>query len=197
MSLPQPSDRPRIDELEEAARRILLALGEDLDREGLRETPRRIAKSLLDLTSGSDVDVYGLALGALYPHEGDEPVVVRDIAFYSLCEHHLLPFFGTCHIGYLPSGQVLGLSKLPRIVDAYSHRLQMQERLTREIAEVIEDLVDAKGVAVVMQARHLCMEMRGVEKGSSETVTSCMLGAYRTDAQLRAEFTNLVQRVVR
>lgn len=195
MSLPQRSDRPRIDELEAAARRILLAIGEDPEREGLEETPRRVARSLLDLTDGYDVDVYALALGALYPHQGDEPVVVRDIPFYSLCEHHLLPFFGTCHIGYVPSGKVLGLSKLPRIVDAYTHRLQMQERLTREIAEVVEDLVDAKGVAVVMEARHLCVEMRGVEKGSSETVTSCMLGAYRSDDRLRAEFTNLVQRV--
>jgi GTP cyclohydrolase I len=121
--------------------------------------------------------------------------MVRDIPFYSLCEHHLLPMFGRCHIAYVPAGRVIGLSKLPRIVDVFAHRLQLQERLTREIAEAIQELVEAKGVAVMMEARHLCVEMRGVEKAESETVTSCLLGLYRSDNQLRAEFMSSVQRV--
>jgi len=194
MSLPQPSGRPRLEELEESARRILVALGEDPDREGLEATPRRVARSLLDLTDGYGADINVLARGALYAVEGNDPVTVRDIPFYSLCEHHLLPMFGRCHIAYVPSGRVVGLSKLPRIVDAFAHRLQLQERMTREIAEAIEELVEASGVAVVMEARHLCIEMRGVEKAESQTVTSCLLGAYRTDGQLRAEFMELARR---
>ena len=194
MSLPQPSGRPRLEDLEESARRILVALGEDPDREGLEATPRRVARSLLDLTDGYGADINVLARGALYAVEGNDPVTVRDIPFYSLCEHHLLPMFGRCHIGYVPSGRVVGLSKLPRIVDAFAHRLQLQERMTREIAEAIEELVEASGVAVVMEARHLCIEMRGVEKAESQTVTSCLLGAYRTDGQLRAEFIELARR---
>lgn len=194
MSLPQPSSGSRFEELEESARRILLALGEDPDREGLEATPRRVARALMDLTDGYETDVQALVRGALYALEGDDPVTVRDIPFYSLCEHHLLPMFGRCHIGYVPSGRVIGLSKLPRIVDAFSHRLQLQERMTREIAEAVEELVSAKGVAVVVEARHLCVEMRGVEKAASETVTSCVLGAYRSDARLRDEFMSLVSR---
>jgi len=194
MSLPRPSGRPRLEELEESARRILVALGEDPDREGLEATPRRVARSLLDLTDGYGTDINVLARGALYAHEGTEPVTMRDIPFYSLCEHHLLPMFGRCHIGYVPSGRVLGLSKLPRIVDAFAHRLQMQERMTSQIAEAIEQLVAARGVAVVVEARHLCVEMRGVEKAESQTVTSCMLGAYKSDGQLRAEFMELAGR---
>lgn len=194
MSLPEPSGRPRFEELEKLARAMLMALGEDPDREGLAATPRRVARAWMDLTDGYGADVHALTRGALYEHEGNDPVTVRDIPYYSICEHHMLPMFGRCHIGYVPSGRVIGLSKLPRIVDAFAHRLQLQERMTREIAEAVADVVGARGVAVVMEARHLCMEMRGVEKGSSETVTSCMLGAYRSDAQLRAEFTNLVQR---
>lgn len=192
MSLPQP--RHRIEELEEAARRILLALGEDPDREGLEATPRRVARSLLDLTDGYGTDIKALVRGALYEHAGDEPVTIRDIPFYSLCEHHLLPMFGRCHVSYVPAGRVIGLSKLPRIVDVFAHRLQLQERLTREIAESIEEVVGARGVAVLMEARHLCVEMRGVEKAASETVTSCLLGAYRDDARLRDEFMSLVSR---
>ena len=195
MSLPQPSGRPRFEELEDAARRMLVALGEDVDREGLADTPRRVARSLLDLTDGYGTDIRAVARGALYEHAGDEPVMVRDIPFYSLCEHHLLPMFGRCHIAYVPAGRVIGLSKLPRIVDVFAHRLQLQERLTREIAEAIQELVEAKGVAVMMEARHLCVEMRGVEKAESETVTSCLLGLYRSDNQLRAEFMSSVQRV--
>lgn len=188
MSLPEPTTTPSFKELEELSRKMLVALGEDPEREGLEATPRRVARALLDLTEGYGVDVQALVRGALYEHRGEDPVTVRDIPFYSLCEHHLLPMFGRCHIGYVPSGRVIGLSKLPRLVDAFAHRLQLQERMTREIAEAVEDLTAAKGVAVVMEARHLCVEMRGVEKSASETVTSCVLGAYRTDAQLRAEF---------
>jgi GTP cyclohydrolase IA len=194
VSLPQPSGELRVEALEESARQILLALGEDPDREGLAATPRRVARALLDLTDGYDTDIRSLVRGALYEHKGTEAVTVRDIPFYSLCEHHLLPMFGRCHIGYVPTGMVIGLSKLPRIVDAFSHRLQLQERMTREIAEAIEEAVKAQGVAVVMEARHLCVEMRGVEKAASETVTSCLLGAYRSDGQLRAEFMETVGR---
>lgn len=195
MSLPQPSRRPSHEELEELARGILIALGEDPDRDGLEATPRRVARAWMDLTDGYDIDAAAIARGALYEHAGNDPVAVRDIPFYSLCEHHLLPMFGRCHIGYLPSGRVIGLSKLPRIVDAFAHRLQLQERMTREIAEAIEKVVGAQGVAVVMEARHLCVEMRGVEKATSETVTSCLLGTYLSDPQLRAEFMGSVQRV--
>jgi GTP cyclohydrolase IA len=194
VSLPQPAGELRVEALEESARQILLALGEDPDREGLAATPRRVARALLDLTDGYDTDLRSVVRGALYEHQGTEAVTVRDIPFYSLCEHHLLPMFGRCHIGYVPSGRVIGLSKLPRIVDAFSHRLQLQERMTREIAEAIEEAVKARGVAVVMEARHLCVEMRGVEKAASETVTSCLLGAYRSDGQLRAEFMETVGR---
>lgn len=195
MSLPEPSGRPSYEELEELARGMLTALGEDPEREGLEGTPRRVARAWMDLTDGYGADINALARGALYEHPGNDPVTVRDIPYYSICEHHLLPMFGRCHIGYVPSGRVIGLSKLPRIVDAFAHRLQLQERMTREIAEAVAEVVGARGVAVVVEARHLCMEMRGVEKGSSETVTSCLLGAYLSDAQLRGEFMNLVQRV--
>lgn len=173
---------------------MLTAIGEDTGRDGLADTPRRVAESLTYLTDGYGVDPRSVVRGALYEHAGDEPVTVRNLPFYSLCEHHLLPMFGRCHIGYVPSGRVLGLSKLPRIVDAFAHRLQMQERMTSQIAEAIEQLVEARGVAVVVEARHLCVEMRGVEKAESQTVTSCMLGAYKSDGQLRAEFMELAGR---
>lgn len=192
MSLAEPAGQPSFKELEELARKMLTALGEDPEREGLEGTPRRVARAMLDLTEGYGTDIQALVRGALYSHEGEDPVTVRDIPFYSLCEHHLLPMFGHCHVGYVPSGRVIGLSKLPRLVDAFAHRLQLQERMTREIAEAIEDLTAARGVAVVMEARHLCVEMRGVEKSESETVTSCVLGAYRTDSQLRAEFMGFI-----
>ena len=167
---------------------MLTAIGEDTGRDGLADTPRRVAESLTYLTDGYGVDPRSVVRGALYEHAGDEPVTVRNLPFYSLCEHHLLPMFGRCHIGYVPAGKVIGLSKLPRLLNLYAHRLQLQERLTRQLAEAIEGILNARGVAVVIEARHLCVEMRGVERGESETVTSCMLGAYRTDAALRAEF---------
>jgi GTP cyclohydrolase I len=187
VSLPEPL-RGRREELEAATRRILAAVGEDLEREGLVDTPRRVAESLADLTDGYGVDPQAVVRNALYEHEGDDMVLLRDIPFYSLCEHHLLPFFGRVHIGYVPAGRVIGLSKLPRLVDVYGHRLQLQERLTREIAESVERILKARGVAVVIEARHLCVEMRGVEKQAAETVTSCLLGDFRENAALRAEF---------
>jgi GTP cyclohydrolase I len=193
MSLPEPYSRS-LEELEESTRRILHAIGEDPAREGLADTPRRVAESLAHLTDGYGVDPRAVVRNALYDHPGDDLVAVRGIPFYSLCEHHLLPFFGRCHVGYLPTGRVIGLSKLPRLVDVYAHRLQLQERLTREIAEAVEHVLKARGVAVVMEARHLCVEMRGVERLDSDTVTSCLLGDFRTNAAVRAEFLDLTKR---
>ncbi len=194
MSIAQPARSLPIEELRSLTRRMLVALGEDPEREGLVDTPRRVAESLIYLTEGYGADPRQVVGSALYEHEGDDLVTVRDIPFYTLCEHHVLPFFGRCHVGYLPNGKVIGLSKLPRLVDVFAHRLQLQERLTRQIAEAIDSALRPRGVAVVMEARHLCMEMRGVEKVDSETVTSCLLGEFRGDAALRAEFLDLVRR---
>ncbi|HSP10701.1 MAG TPA: GTP cyclohydrolase I FolE [Candidatus Dormibacteraeota bacterium] len=194
MSLAEPLRGVDLDDLRESTLRILSAIGEDPDREGLADTPRRVAESLACLTDGYGVDPRAVVRGALYEHEGEDLVAVRAIPFYSLCEHHLLPFFGRCHIGYVPDGRVIGLSKLPRLVDVYSHRLQIQERLTREIAEAVDRIVRGRGVAVVVEARHMCVEMRGVEKLESETVTSCLLGDFRADAQLRTEFMAIAAR---
>ena len=193
MSIAQPARSLPIEELRTLTRRMLVALGEDPEREGLVDTPRRVAESLMYLTVGYGADPREVVGSALYEHEGDDLVTVRNIPFYTLCEHHLLPFFGRCHIGYLPKGKVVGLSKLPRLVDVFAHRLQLQERLTRQIAEAIDHALRPLGVAVVMEARHLCVEMRGVEKVDSETVTSCLLGEFREDAALRAEFLDLVR----
>ena len=193
MSIAQPARSLPIEELRTLTRRMLVALGEDPEREGLVDTPRRVAESLMYLTEGYGADPREVVGSALYEHEGDDLVTVRNIPFYTLCEHHLLPFFGRCHIGYLPKGKVVGLSKLPRLVDVFAHRLQLQERLTRQIAEAIDHALRPLGVAVVMEARHLCVEMRGVEKVDSETVTSCLLGEFREDAALRAEFLDLVR----
>jgi GTP cyclohydrolase I len=181
-------------ELEESARRMLVALGEDPDREGLSDTPRRVAESLTYLTEGYGISPHQVVGRALFQHEGDDLVTVRDIPFYSLCEHHILPFFGRCHVAYLPAGRVIGLSKLPRLIDIFAHRLQLQERLTRQVAEAIDEVAQPRGVAVVMEARHLCVEMRGVEKLDSDTVTSCLLGDFRENAALRNEFLDLVRR---
>jgi len=182
------------DELADTVTALLEQLGENPDREGLLETPSRVAESLRFLTEGyasNAATIVGDALFALDRY--DDMVVVKDIAFYSLCEHHLLPFFGRAHIGYVPDGRVVGLSKLPRLVDAYSHRLQVQERMTRQIAEAIDTVVTPRGVGVVVEGRHLCVEMRGVEKESSQTVTSCMLGVFRSDQRTRAEFLSHIQ----
>ncbi len=172
---------------------VLTRIGEDPARDGLVNTPERIAKSMHFLTRGYAQTVEEAINGALFDVDYDEMVIVRDIEFYSLCEHHLLPFFGRAHVAYLPQGKVIGLSKIPRIVDVFARRLQVQERLTRQVAEAIEDAVHPQGVAVTMEAQHLCMMMRGVEKQSSRTVTSAMLGAFRTQPQTRNEFLSLIE----
>lgn len=179
--------------MQDAIRRLLADIGEDPDREGLRETPRRVAKSLRFLTSGYETNIDDLINGALFSVEYNEMVLVRDIDFYSLCEHHLLPFFGKCHLAYIPDRRVIGLSKIPRIVDAFARRLQVQERLTSQIAETIEAKIKPLGVAVVMEANHLCMAMRGVEKQNSITVTSAMRGVFHGDARTRSEFLELIR----
>lgn len=179
--------------MEDVVRALLTALGEDPTRDGLKETPRRVAKSLDFLTSGYRTDLDVLVNNALFDVEYSEMVIVRDIDFYSLCEHHLLPFFGKCHVAYLPSKRVIGLSKLPRIVDMFARRLQVQERLTEQIADAITEKINPIGVAVVIEATHLCMAMRGVEKQNSTTVTSAMRGSFREDARTRHEFLELIR----
>ena len=171
---------------------ILYAIGEDPKREGLLKTPDRVEKSLKFLTSGYDVNIDQLVNDALYKENYDEMVIVKNIDFYSLCEHHMLPFFGKCHVAYLPNGKIIGLSKVPRLVDAYGRRLQVQERLTTQIAHCIEDIVKPTGVGVVIEATHLCMAMRGVEKQNSYTTTSSMLGSFKKDPRTRAEFLSLL-----
>lgn len=189
--------RPRFDsdELKTAVSRVLEELGEDVTREGLVDTPRRVAESLRFLTDGYGMDPAEIVGTAQFEEAAyDDMVTVRGIGFFSLCEHHLLPFFGTAHVGYIPNGRVVGLSKVPRIVDAFAHRLQLQERLTHQIADALQEVLEPRGVAVVIEARHMCMEMRGVEKQDSETVTSCMLGAFRDDPRTRQEFMEIIRR---
>ena len=171
---------------------ILHAIGENPKREGLLKTPERVEKSLNFLTSGYDVDIDQLVNDALYNESYDEMVIVKNIDFYSLCEHHMLPFFGKCHVAYLPNGKIIGLSKVPRLVDAYGRRLQVQERLTTQIAHCIQDIVKPTGVGVVIEATHLCMSMRGVEKQNSYTTTSSMLGSFKKDPRTRGEFLSLL-----
>ncbi|MBZ5580918.1 MAG: GTP cyclohydrolase I FolE [Acidobacteriia bacterium] len=171
---------------------ILAALGEDPQREGLSRTPERVDQALKFLTSGYRMDVRKIVNGALYEVKYDEMVVVRDIEFFSLCEHHLLPFFGKIHVAYLPRKKVIGLSKIPRIVDVFARRLQIQERLTQEVAQTIEAAIDPLGVGVICEARHFCMMMRGVEKQHSGAMTSAMLGAFRDQKETRDEFLSLV-----
>ena len=175
-------------------RQLLAALGEDPDREGLVETPRRVEKSLRFLTGGYRADVDEIINGALFTVTYNEMVMVRDIDMYSLCEHHLLPFFGKCHVAYIPDGKVIGLSKIPRVVDVFARRLQVQERLTTQIAETLMEKLKPLGVAVVIEATHLCMAMRGVEKQNSVTVTSAMRGVFQEDPRTRAEFLELIHR---
>ena len=178
--------------LQSLIERILLSIGEDPKREGLLRTPQRVEKSLKFLTSGYNVDIKKMINGALYNEDYNEMVIVKDVDVYSLCEHHLLPFFGKCHVAYLPKGKIIGLSKVPRLIDAFSRRLQVQERLTTQIAQCIQDIVKPDGVAVVVEALHLCMSMRGVEKQNSYTTTSSMLGCFKEDARTRSEFLSLV-----
>jgi GTP cyclohydrolase I len=172
---------------------LLRRIGEDPTRDGLASTPKRMEKSMAFLTKGYQESVASVLHGALFDVDYDEMVIVRDVEFYSLCEHHLLPFFGKAHIAYVPQGKVVGLSKLPRIVDVFARRLQVQERLTQQIAEAIEDAIQPQGVGVVIEAQHLCMMMRGVEKQSSVTVTSSMRGVFKTQLQTRSEFLTLVR----
>jgi GTP cyclohydrolase I len=172
---------------------LLEQLGEDPSREGLVRTPTRVEKALKFLTSGYKADVDMVLNGALFSVDYNEMVIVRDIDFYSLCEHHLLPFFGKCHVAYIPNGRVIGLSKIPRLVDIFARRLQLQERMTNQIAETIREKIDPLGVAVVCEGTHLCMAMRGVEKQNSYTVTSAMLGGFRDHARTRMEFLELLK----
>ena len=176
----------------EMMRRILVELGEDPEREGLRDTPVRFEKALRYLTSGYQQDAKKMLNGAMFDVAYDEMVLVRDIELFSLCEHHLLPFLGVCHVGYIPDKKVVGLSKIPRLVNMFARRLQVQERLTNQIAQALMEHVQPQGVAVVVEARHLCMAMRGVEKQHSQTVTSAMLGVFRENQRTREEFLCLV-----
>ena len=180
------------DRIEELVREILVEIGEDPEREGLLATPSRVAKSWRFLTQGMQMDPLATLRAAVFESDVDEMIVVKDIEFYSVCEHHGLPFVGRCNVAYLPDGKIVGLSKLARVVDIFSRRLQVQERLTYQVAQAIEEAIQPKGVGVVMEAAHLCMQMRGVEKQHSQAVTSCMLGRFKQDARTRAEFLQLI-----
>ncbi|MDD5303864.1 MAG: GTP cyclohydrolase I FolE [Elusimicrobia bacterium] len=190
---PTLKKEPDITRIESHMREILGDLGEDPKREGLLKTPHRVAKALRELTSGYRVDLDALINEALFTESYDEMVLVRDISFYSMCEHHMLPFFGRAHVAYLPNKKIIGLSKIPKIVEVFARRLQVQERLTMDIAYTLNNKLKPKGVAVVMEARHLCMEMRGAESHHSPTTTSCMLGVFQKDARTRKEFLELVK----
>lgn len=178
--------------MENAYADIIRGVGEDLGRPGLLDTPKRAAKAFKYLCKGYEEDLHTLVNGAVFPSENDQMVLVKDIELYSLCEHHLLPFIGKVHVAYIPSGKVLGLSKVARIADMYARRLQIQENLTKQIADAIQEVTDAKGVAVTIEAKHMCMMMRGVEKQNSVMKTSIMLGAFRDNAQTRNEFLALI-----
>jgi GTP cyclohydrolase I len=179
--------------MQELIRQLLAKLGEDPGREGLVRTPLRVEKALRFLTSGYEADIDAVVNDALFTVDYSEMVIVKDIDFYSLCEHHLLPFFGKCHVAYIPRTQVIGLSKIPRLVEVFARRLQIQERMTNQIAETIREKIDPLGVAVVVEGTHLCMSMRGVEKQNSFAVTSAMLGAFRDSSRTRMEFLELVK----
>src|SRR5437773_5150870 len=180
-------------EMQELITQLLAELGEDPSREGLVNTPKRVEKALKFLTGGYDANIDDVLNDALFTVDYSEMVIVKDIDFYSLCEHHLLPFFGKCHVAYLPRRKVIGLSKIPRLVDVFARRLQIQERMTNQVAETIREKIDPLGVAVVCEATHLCMSMRGVEKQNSFAVTSAMLGAFRDNTRTRMEFLELIK----
>ncbi len=180
--------------IESAVLSLLHAFGEDPEREGLKDTPQRVARMFPELLSGYDTDPIKLVNGALFSVDYDDMVIVRDIEFYSLCEHHMLPFIGRAHVAYIPRGQVIGLSKIPRVVDMYSRRLQVQERMTRQIADFIHDLLNPQGVAVVVEALHLCSMMRGVRKHDARMTTSTMLGSFRSKSATRQEFLDNISR---
>ena len=186
-------DSKNIESLKEHYSKVLELIGEDPSREGLIKTPERVAKAMQFLTQGYEMNATDILQSAMFSEDYSQMVLVKEIEFYSLCEHHLLPFFGKAHIAYIPDGNIVGLSKLPRVVDAFSRRLQVQERLTNEIRDCIQDTLNPKGVAVVMEARHLCMQMRGVEKQSSITTTSAFSGAFLESEKTRLEFINLIR----
>ncbi|MDC9720436.1 MAG: GTP cyclohydrolase I FolE [Gammaproteobacteria bacterium] len=179
--------------MEKAYEDILTSIGEDLNRPGLMDTPKRAAKAFKFLNNGYDKNIDEVINGALFPSDNEEMVIVKDIELYSLCEHHLLPFIGKCHVAYLPSGKVLGLSKVARIVDMFARRLQIQENMTKQIADTIMEVTEAKGVGVVIEAQHMCMMMRGVQKQNANMKTSVLLGKLREDARTRAEFLTLIK----
>ncbi len=179
--------------MKEQYRKLIESIGEDVNRDGLQSTPERAARAFEYITGGYKEDVGAVINHALFPSDNDEMIIVKDIELYSLCEHHLLPFFGKCHVGYLPNGKIIGLSKVARVVDIFARRLQVQENLTKQIAETLMQHIGAKGVGVVIEARHLCMMMRGVEKQNSIMKTSCMLGEFRRQNSTRSEFLSLIQ----
>ena len=180
--------------MEALVREILIKLGENPDREGLTKTPERVAEAFTFLTSGYKADIKQILQSAVFNEKYDEMVVVKNVALYSLCEHHLLPFFGKCHVAYIPDGKIIGLSKVPKIIEAFSRRLQVQERLTNEISSSIADTLQPKGVAVVIEAFHLCMAMRGVEEQNAHVITSSMKGLFRQDERTRQEFLHLIRK---
>lgn len=188
-------DEKAISKLAEAYSSILRGIGEDTQREGLVKTPERVAKALAFMTSGMDVNPSEIMKSALFAEENDEMVLVRDIEVFSLCEHHMLPFFGKAHVAYIPGGTIVGLSKIPRVVDAFARRLQVQERLTEQIRDCIQETLNPRGVAVVIEAQHLCMQMRGVEKQGCVTTTSAFTGAFLEDSKTRLELMNLINRI--
>ena len=187
-------DEKAISKLAEAYHSILDGIGEDVQREGLLKTPERVSKALAFMTSGMNTNPSEILTSALFTEDNDEMVIVRDIEVFSLCEHHMLPFFGKAHVAYIPDGKIVGLSKIPRVVDAFSRRLQVQERLTEQIRDCIQDTLHPKGVAVVIEAQHLCMQMRGVEKQGCVTTTSAFTGAFLEDPKTRLELLNLINR---
>ena len=185
------------EKIQNAVRDILLTVGEDPEREGLRGTPLRVGKMYDELLSGYTTDPQALINGALFDEQYDEMVIVRDIEFYSLCEHHLLPFIGHAHVAYIPRGRIIGLSKIPRIVDMYARRLQVQERLTRQIADFLDEILKPHGVAVVLEALHMCSMMRGVRKADAKMLTSAMCGVFKSNLETRVEFMEHIQRSLR
>jgi GTP cyclohydrolase I len=192
--LPITQDHATVMTIETAYSEIISAIGEDLSRPGLRDTPLRAAKAIQFLTRGYQQNIDDVINNAMFPSDSEEMVIVKNIELYSMCEHHMLPFIGKCHVAYLPKGKVIGLSKIARIVDVFARRLQIQENLTKEIAEVIIHKTGAAGAAVIIEAQHMCMMMRGVEKQNSVMTTSCMLGAFRSSQNTRNEFLSLIQR---
>ena len=187
-------DQEAVDSLSKKYAEILSGIGEDVEREGLVKTPERVAKAMAFLTSGMGTEPAEILKSALFAEDNDEMVLVRDIEMFSLCEHHMLPFFGKAHVAYIPNGHIVGLSKIPRVVDAFSRRLQVQERLTEQVRDCIQSTLNPKGVAVVIEAQHLCMQMRGVEKQGCVTTTSAFTGAFLEDPKTRKELMNLIDR---